>query len=185
MEHIALTGFSLFGSHTINPTAYLVDKFSSLPYVEGRVLPVSYGKSAEAIKETKGKVLVMTGLADGRKEITLERFAYNQRKASIPDIDGVLEEGGKILENGEERLETEVDVEAIVSRLKREGIEASLSLDPGRYVCNNIYYTDLSSSIRPSLFVHFPQISDMSEEMEEKALDIIIGYLRETYLSER
>ena len=185
MEHIALTGFSLFGSHTTNPTAYLVDKFSSLPYVAARVLPVSYGKSAEAIKETKGKVLVMTGLADGRKEITLERFAYNQRKASIPDIDGVLEEGGKILENGEERLETEVDVEAIVSRLKREGIEASLSLDPGRYVCNNIYYTALYSRKEPSLFVHFPKHDDMSEEMEEKALEIIIGYLRETYLSDR
>ena len=182
MEHIALTGFSLFGSHTTNPTAYLVDKFSSLPYVEGRVLPVSYGKSSEAIKETKGKVLVMTGLADGRKEITLERFAYNQRKASIPDIDGVLEEGGKILENGEERLETEVDVEAIVSRLKREGIEASLSLDPGRYVCNNVYYTALAILPIPSLFVHFPSWKDMEREKEERALEIILDYLKNVYL---
>ena len=164
MEHIALTGFSLFGSHTTNPTAYLVDKFSSLPYVEGRVLPVSYGKSAEAIKETKGKVLVMTGLADGRKEIT------------------VLEEGGKILENGEERLETEVDVEAIVSKLKIEGIEASLSLDPGRYVCNNVYYTALATLPIPSLFVHFPSWKDMDREKEERALEIILDYLKNVYL---
>ena len=93
-----------------------------------------------------------------------------------------MEEGGKILENGEERLETEVDVEAIVSRLKREGIEASLSLDPGRYVCNNVYYTALAILPIPSLFVHFPSWKDMEREKEERALEIILDYLKNVYL---
>ena len=97
----------------------------------------------------------------------------------------MLYEGDKIEENGEERLETEIDIIEIERRLKSGGIPASISTDPGRYVCNNIYYTALYSRKEPSLFVHFPETRDMSEEMEEKALEIIIGYLRETYLSDR
>ena len=108
-----------------------------------------------------------------------------KRKASIPDNDGVLYEGEKIADDGEERLETEIDIVEIERRLKEEGIPVYISTDPGRYVCNNIYYTALYSRKEPSLFVHFPETRDMSEEMEEKALEIIIGYLRETYLSDR
>ena len=97
----------------------------------------------------------------------------------------MLYEGKKIADDGEERLETEIDIVEIERRLQNAGIPASISTDPGRYVCNNIYYTALYSRKEPSLFDHFPETRDMSEEMEEKALDIIIGYLRETYLSER
>lgn len=185
MDKIALTGFTVFSSHSLNPTEVLVNKFKDKDYINSEVVPVSYSKSAESAKKIEGKVLLMMGLAAGRKEISLERYAWNERKASIPDNDGVVYNGEKIEEDGEDRLETKIDILEIERRLQKEGIPVKISTDPGRYVCNNIYYTALSSSIRPSLFVHFPQISDMSEEMEEKALEIITEYLKETYLSDR
>ena len=185
MDKIALTGFTVFSSHSLNPTEVLVNKFKDKDYINSEVVPVSYSKSAESAKKIEGKVLLMMGLAAGRKEISLERYAWNERKASIPDNDGVVYNGEKIEEDGEDRLETKIDILEIERRLQKEGIPVKISTDPGRYVCNNIYYTSLSSSIRPSLFVHFPQISDMSEEMEEKALEIITEYLKETYLSDR
>ena len=176
MDKIALTGFTAFSTHSLNPTEILVNKYKDRMDINAEVVPVSYSKSAEIAKRIEGKALLMMGLAAGRKEISLEKFAWNERKASIPDNDGVLYEGEKIADDGEERLETEIDIVEI---------ERRISTDPGRYVCNNIYYTALYSRKEPSLFVHFPETRDMSEEMEEKALEIIIGYLRETYLSDR
>ena len=185
MDKIALTGFTAFSTHSLNPTEILANKYKGRRDINAEVVPVSYSKSAECAKSIEGKVLLMMGLAAGRKEISLERFAWNERKASIPDNDGVLYEGKKIADDGEERLETDIDIVEIERRLKEEGIPVYISTDPGRYVCNNIYYTALYSRKEPSLFVHFPETRDMSEEMEEKALEIIIGYLRETYLSDR
>ena len=185
MDKIALTGFTAFSTHSLNPTEILVNKYKDRRDINAEVVPVSYSKSAEIAKRIEGKALLMMGLAAGGKEISLERFAWNERKASIPDNDGVLYEGKKIADDGEERLETEIDIVEIERRLKEEGIPVYISTDPGRYVCNNIYYTALYSRKETSLFVHFPETRDMSEEMEEKVLDIIIGYLRETYLSDR
>ena len=185
MDKIALTGFTAFSTHSLNPTEILVNKYKDISDINAEVVPVSYSKSAECANRIEGKVLLMMGLSAGRKEISLEKFAWNERKASIPDNDGVIYKGDKIEEDGEERLETEIDIVEIERRLKEEGIPVYISTDPGRYVCNNIYYTALYSRKEPSLFVHFPETRDMSEEMEEKALDIIIGYLRETYLSDR
>lgn len=168
----------------MNPTELLVKKFSTLEDINGEVVPVSYKESAKIAREIEGEALLMMGLAAGRKEISLERFAWNERKASIPDNDGILCNGEKIDEEGEERLETTVDIIELEKRIKDQGIPVKISTDPGRYVCNNIYYTALSSSKRPSLFVHFPLLEDMDKTKEEKALEIILDFFRESYCSE-
>lgn len=185
MDKIALTGFTVFSNHSVNPTELLVNKFSSLRYINATVVPVSFQKSSAVAKEIEGSVLLMMGLAAGRKEISLERYGWNERRATIPDSDGIVGKGEKIVENGKERLETTVDIYELEKRLKDLSIPVKISTDPGRYVCNNIYYTALYSSTRPSLFVHFPLLEDMDEQREEKALDVIINYLKETYLSAR
>ena len=177
-----MTGFTAFSTHSLNPTEILVNKYKDRRDINAEVVPVSYSKSAECAKSIEGKVLLMMGLAAGRKEISLERFAWNERKASIPDNDGVLYEGEKIADDGEERLETEIDIIEIERRLKSEGIPAYISTDPGRYVCNNVYYTALATLPIPSLFVHFPSWKDMEREKEERALKIILDYLKNVYL---
>ena len=184
MDKIALTGFTVFSNHTVNPTEILVKKFQSINDINAQVVPVSYVESSRVARTIEGKVLLMMGLAAGRKEISLERYAWNESKASIPDCDGILCNGGKINKEGDERLETNIDIAEIERRLIDEGIPTKISTDPGRYVCNNIYYTALSSSNRPSLFVHFPLLADMDEEKQEKALGVIISYLRDSYLSD-
>ena len=177
MEKIALTGFTVFGSHSENPTSILAEKLGKEENVNSRVLPVSFSRAPSEAMALEGKALLMTGLAAGRKEITLERFAYNEKKASIPDNDGETGEGGKLKEGGKERLETTVDLDALLSLLVKNEIPASISTDPGRYVCNALYYSALLDGGRPSLFVHFPSLPDMSLETEERALRIILDYL--------
>ena len=113
----------------MNPTELLVKKFSTLEDINGEVVPVSYKESAKIAREIEGEALLMMGLAAGRKEISLERFAWNERKASIPDNDGVLCNGEKIDEEGEERLETTVDIIELEKRIKKgDTIEFSHTL---------------------------------------------------------
>ena len=71
MDKIALTGFTVFSSHSLNPTEVLVNKFKDKDYINSEVVPVSYSKSAESAKKIEGKVLLMMGLAAGREEISL------------------------------------------------------------------------------------------------------------------
>lgn len=184
MDRIALTGFTAFGDNGSNPTERMANHFSSLPFVNAKVIPVSYERSGREALAMDGSAIIMTGLAASRKEITLEKYAYNERRASIPDNDGVSYEGERIAEDGSDRIETTVDIEAILSLLKENGIPASISSDPGRYVCNSIYYAALYDGKRPSLFVHFPPFSAMDEDTEKKALSLILDYYSSTYLCE-
>ena len=180
MEKIALTGFTVFGSHDENPTSIMAQKLGKEDWINAKVLPVSFSRAPQEALELEGKCLLMTGLAAGRKEITLERFAYNEKKASIPDNDGEKAAGEKLKEGGEDMLETRVDLDSLLSILRENEIPTSISTDPGRYVCNALYYSALSDNSRPSLFVHFPSLSDMSLEKEEKAVRLILDYLLST-----
>ena len=101
MDKIALTGFTAFSTHSLNPTEILVNKYKDISDINAEVVPVSYSKSAECANRIEGKVLLMMGLSAGRKEISLEKFAWNERKASIPDNHGVIYQGDIIEENGE------------------------------------------------------------------------------------
>lgn len=46
-------------------------------------------------------------------------------------------------------------------------------MDPGRYICNEVYYLDLASGI-PSLFVHFPLEETLSLEKDIRAAKLIL-----------
>lgn len=179
MKTIAYTGFGPFGENKTNPTMELVALIEDTENVNAHVVPVSYSRSYLEAKKIDGDILLMSGLAASRKEISIEVRAYNERKASIPDNDGLSHNGDKIDDRTEEFLETTIQVEPLLKKLKDENISVELSTDPGRYVCNNIYYMALSDNTRPSLFVHFPTNETMPIEVKERALRTIIDYLKE------
>ncbi len=118
------------------------------------------------------------GLASSRKTITIERYAYNEKKASIPDNKGINGNSEKIAQDGDDRLETTLDINRLIELLKTEGIEVRLSEDPGRYICNNLYYHALMSK-KEALFVHLPSLENMTLEKEKKAINIIINVLQQ------
>jgi len=88
--------------------------------------------------------------------------------ASIADNDGDLREGLVIQHGFEECLGTPFNVDQLCKKVARFSPFVQMSSDPGRFVCNHIYYNSLSQSIS-SLFVHVPsereglEVSDMTK----------------------
>lgn len=172
-----LTGFSIFGDNTSNPSEVISRALRDREGISSFVLPVEYDNSWKIIKDTYADLYIHMGLASSREYITVEKFAYNKKSASIPDNAGVIFKGEKIAQDGSDILETPVDISLVIDSLTAEGIKAFPSRDPGRYVCNNIYYHSLQSGNR-ALFMHFPPLDKSSLEDDIKAVEAVISLLK-------
>lgn len=182
MEKIILTGFGVFASNSVNPTERIVNALSHDDGISSYILPVVYDRCADVIADTDGDIYLHLGLASSRNVITVEKYAYNEKRASGADNDGILFSGEKITADGPGTLTTPFDAERIADILVSRGIESRISSDPGRYVCNNIYYHSLSRG-RKALFVHLPPFEKLAEERALEAVKAVIGELRLQSLS--
>ena len=101
------------------------------------VLDVIYDKSYEILSNNYNlneyDLIIALGEARSRKVLTLETQAKNISSCSLKDNSGVLKQNEKIIINGEEILQTKVDISKINNIIE-------LSTDAGKFVCNNIYY---------------------------------------------
>lgn len=182
MEKIILTGFGVFASNRVNPTEIIVNTLSRDEGISSHILPVVYDRCADMVEERDGKIYLHLGLASSRDVITVEEYAYNEKRASVADNNGILFSGAKISTEGPDTLMTPFDAGRIVKALKERGTECRISHDPGRYVCNNIYYHSLIRG-RRALFVHLPPFEKLAEEKALEAVRTIIGELRTQSLS--
>lgn len=177
---ILLTGFTPFLDHLSNPTEELVSFFQKEGYA-GIVLPVDYQKAETLFKSQilplKPDFILSLGLASSRSIITIENSAYNEKRSGAKDNSGHLAQGEMISSSGPAVLHTALSVPTLVSFLAGRGFLSAPSDDPGRYLCNEIYYLDLQSGI-PSLFIHFPDVTASPIEKD-------IAFLREvlTFIS--
>ena len=176
MKKIVITGFEVFGDNSMNPTESVVRALEKEEGIEASVLPVVYDRCAEEIGNTDAEIYLHLGLASSRDRITVEKYAYNEKNAKAADNAGILFSGEKIIEDGEDVLATPFDTERIVSVLEREGAKSAVSTDPGRYVCNNIYYHSLSKG-RKALFVHLPPFDCLPLSEAVRAVRTIITEL--------
>jgi pyroglutamyl-peptidase len=167
---ILVTGFKPFLSHSTNPAETVARALENRD-IKALILPVTYEGTKKqllsAIKKEKPDFILSFGLAASRDHVSLEKQAFNELNSSHPDASGHLALGEKILPSGKEQLETSLDLKSFQSNLIKEGHIVDLSLDPGRYCCNECYYLDLASGI-PSLFIHLPLESKSSilEDLE-------------------
>lgn len=176
---VLLTGFEPFPADSTrdNSSEYAVTRFdpTSLSGVSVMplVLPVEFDSAANLLASTISscKPDIIVGFGQGRSIVDLERIAYNRKDSAtfsggIPDNRGVVEEGSRIIDGGEDELWTGLPVEVIRQRLDADGISVGFSDDPGRYVCNNLFYrlmTEVKGTKRVAGFVHLPRIPHISE----------------------
>lgn len=168
MKRLLLTGFQPFLSHPINPTETIAKGLDSQVIgdfnVSGRVLPVEFGRASEElfahVEDIEPDVVLLLGLAAGRKEITPERIAINVN-------DGVKDNAGKtpvdepIEIDGENGLFSTLPIREMVDSLHEKGIPASISNSAGTYLCNYVMYQMLHYIKKNNLkmkagFVHLP-----------------------------
>ena len=165
-----LTGFGPFGDVPENPSSEIAREVARVRRDIVTCisdLRVSVSGVQEALEEVKtasssplGPVYVIHfGVDTSATKIKLEKFAYNEKTFRIPDADGNTCYRERIVHSGPEILETPIDLAHLVSLDPR----LSLSTDPGRYICNLLYYESLYAGFS-SLFVHIPPFAVLPKQ---------------------
>ena len=160
-----LTGFGAFSNIDPNPSSILVNYFP-----EHEVIPVSMSAVDLFLKKKVFAKQIHFGVNDTSDKITIETCAYNEKNFRISDIDGITA-NGEIIEGGFKILETKFNLSSII-----ESDLIQFSNDPGRFVCNYLYYKSLMNSRGNSLFIHIPPF-------EKIPLNIQINVIREILAS--
>ena len=183
---IVVTGFQAFLKHVDNPTEAILKRLPKV--IEGNtiiplLLPVEFDQSfnhlLEVVEIEKPQIVIMLGLAGGRKAISLERIAINVNHSSSPDNKNVTKHHETINEKGKNAYFTSLPIEQIQRRLKEKKIPCEISNSAGTYVCNNVFY-QMMNYIEQSTtdiiagFIHIPYMTEQSREKRDFSLDLSI-----------
>lgn len=166
---LLLTGFDPFDGAKSNPSW---DAASALDgcvigghRIAARRLPTEFEASLRAlraaIRETWPSLVVCTGLAGGRKELSLERVAINVDDARIADNIGAQPVDTRIAARGPAAYFTTLPIKAMLAALEKQGIPAHVSQTAGTFVCNHVFYGLMHALRRtPGVrggFIHVPR----------------------------
>lgn len=177
---ILITGFEPFNGMEVNPSKTIAKKYVRSNYIVC-ILPVSYQKAKEeflkVIEKEKPDYILSLGLNSGSQSVRVEHYAYNLMSGKNPDEDGVYKNQEVIIPGAPSRFSSLVDTTLITTLCKLKGISCIESGDPGRFICNMIYYLALNSKAKASLFIHLPKFEDMSSDQMVLAVDVAIEVL--------
>ena len=131
--------------------------------IVARCLPCAFATAgeylAQLISELKPAMVIATGLAPGRSEISIERVAININDARIPDNLGQQPIDTAVVVDGPAAYFSTLPIKAIVKALRDAGFAAAVSQTAGTFVCNQVFYLlqhRLAGAGVRSGFIHVP-----------------------------
>lgn len=182
--NIIVTGFGKFLDNETNPTREIIKK---LPKKIGNhniyaiELPVIFDDCFSHLKPSidriKPDVIIMLGLAGGRKAITPERLAVNMKDANGPDNNGYQPKDETIIIGGKAAYFSTLPIRKIEKILKEQSTPVVISNSAGLYVCNNIMYHVLNYIDKNNLncqagFIHVPYMDENKPKVEAFSLPL-------------
>lgn len=167
---VLVTAFEPFNNSLVN---YSKETLKYIKNADTLVLDVIYDQCYQVLSSndlSSYDLIIATGEARSRSELTLEVQAFNIASCRLPDNNGVVKKNEKI-KDGNEVLKTTVDISKCTDIV-------TLSFDPGRFVCNNLYYYLLSDYPNKAIFIHIPNCEHESEYQKyakqiEKIIEIL------------
>lgn len=188
---ILVTAFGPFAGRSENASSLALRGLKRVfPEIRTRVLPVDAviapARLRQALRQIRPDALIMLGEAAGSKRIRLETTAWNKMDFSIPDIAGRQISSRQVFAGSPASRPSTLPLDRILAKLDALGHEVSLSDDPGRYLCNQLFYTAaefLTKSSAPCRagFIHLPLAHDYPTERATAALEYVIRELRENH----
>lgn len=177
---ILFSGFEPFDGMAVNPSweaVRLLPERIGPAQVHRVRLPVVFGQAAEILlaeaARLRPEVVILVGVAQGRRGVTPEKIAINYQNARIADNAGHAPQAQPIAADGPDGIITHLPAEAMVSAMQDAGLPAQLSLSAGAYVCNDLYYrTALQEAALGyrCIFVHVPGTEVLAPEQAAEAL---------------
>lgn len=177
---LLLTGFEPFGGDVFNPSGALARTLHGTVLgrgvsVHGLVLPVSgpvaWQRLGRAVRRIQPRWIVATGVS-GRSELSIESTAWNEDDYRIPDNAGLQPRASAILARSPASLSSPLAARIADSGIVAKGpLPVRPSTDPGRFVCNHLYYRLLHLTRRSShsahqrtVFFHLPASPEMQRD---------------------
>ena len=192
---VILTGFLPFpaGSNNDNSSREAVLGFDAATVPEARVmqleLPVEFDTAAALVADLSARCdpAVVVGFGQGRYRVDLETTAYNSKDTSdvpggVPDNRGVVLDGEPIRDAGDAELPSRLPIDAIYDELQMAGVNVGRSDDPGRYICNNLFYTLAHDAPAERIvgFVHLPIIRSVTESDRAMLQTVVQSVVRQS-----
>ncbi|MCR5348129.1 MAG: hypothetical protein K6E59_00755 [Bacilli bacterium] len=176
-----LVGFKKYAGHAENPSEKIVRAIKN-PNVVPVVLDVSYEKVAklpDIIAKEKPDFIITLNLSPFRKEPAIEEYAYNEMSSVQADEDGEIMAGEVILPGKPKSLNCPLDIPSIQQYLSFQGTSIAISIDPGRFVCNEASFLARASGI-PSVSLHVPLAKDFPISEDVEIIQNLIEYFEAT-----
>lgn len=174
MATLLLTGFEPFDLEPINPSWEAVRLLDGVwighdVQIVARLLPCAFATAGacltELLAEHRPQMVIATGLAVGRSDLSIERLAINVNDARIPDNLGEQPIDTAVVPNGPAAYFSTLPIKAMVQALREAGIPASISQTAGTFVCNQVFYClqhALNKSAVRSGFIHVPNLPEQA-----------------------
>jgi pyroglutamyl-peptidase len=178
---VLLTGFEPFPADSVrdNSSMFAVTGFDGSMFAGVSfmplVLPVEWDTAPGMVVDVMGRCRpdIVISFGQGGLDVAVETTAYNLKDTAsiaggVPDNRGVIYAADPIVPDGPALLHTRLDAEDLVDELRGLGVNARPSDNPGRYVCNNVFYTVMHAlEPYPGLvggFVHLPRVYEVDPE---------------------
>ncbi|MFC6335346.1 pyroglutamyl-peptidase I [Pseudomonas sp. CCM 7891] len=174
MRTVLLTGFEPFDQSPVNSSWEAVRQLDGVLLMDDvRVvveqLPCAFATAGVCLKalldEHRPQMVIATGLAPGRSEMSIERVAINLNDARIPDNLGEQPIDTPVVPGGPAAYFSTLPIKAMVQALREAGIPASVSQTAGTFVCNQVFYSlqhALAGSTVRSGFIHVPPLPEQA-----------------------
>lgn len=181
---LLVTAFGPFGGREVNASSLALAALrKAFPKIHTRILPVdavvASSRLKQAIRKIRPDAILMLGEAGGSREIRLETTAWNELDFRIPDIAGRQYASRPIRRDAPISLSSTLPLAEIHGQLVSLRYPVTFSDDPGRYLCNQIFFRamDLLAQNRmaiPAGFIHLPLESDFPTQQAALALGEVI-----------
>ncbi|MFC5910309.1 pyroglutamyl-peptidase I [Streptacidiphilus monticola] len=182
---VLLTGFEPFGGESVNPSWQAVERVAATPPpgldVHALLLPCAFDVSLDVLREAVARLgpdlVVCTGQAGGRPDVTPERVAINLDDARIPDNTGFQPVDREVVPGGPAAYFSTLPVKACVAAIRAAGLPASVSHTAGTFVCNHVAYglAHLLATEYPTVrggFVHLPYAPEQVTARQQPSLPV-------------
>jgi pyroglutamyl-peptidase len=171
---VVITGFGPFPGAPFNPTMPLVRALMQLRRpalndveLTAHLFHVSYQtvdrELPELITRVRPQAMLMFGLANRTSHLRIETRARNAVTTVFPDADGNRARNGAIV-SAADALPFGSHTASLLRAALTTGIDARLSHDAGRYLCNYLSWRAIEATQKPggprlAAFVHVPLIA--------------------------
>lgn len=181
-----LTGFGPFPGVTRNASEDLVEGLARAAAKRHRdfrfvpvILPVDWDNAPRKLwhllMATEPVLVLHFGVSAKAHEFVIETRAFNEASSGI-DARGLAHPRGCLVPGDRPARATTLPARALLTALHRHGIPASLSANPGRYLCNAVMYHSqrYAHAVMPRVrsgFIHIPATLDPAQNGVPSRID--------------